>query len=285
MADVPLGETDHFDVVTSDPSTGSVSDADSAPTFDVFEEDTDTPILASQSMTKRGALTGNYRGAVLASSGNGFEAGKWYSVVATATVGGVTGKDVVRAFRVVAAELTAGVPRADVSHWAGSAASATDTALADAPPNFSALAINASGHVSRVTLVDALTGYAAPLDAAATRAAVGLASANLDTQLAAIKADTAAVLDDTGNAGVVVAAASKSGYSLAAAGLDAVAVESGLNARQALSVIASASAGVLAGAATATVTIAAAGVPATTRLTASVDESGNRTAVTLSPPA
>jgi hypothetical protein len=38
----------------------------------------------------------------------------------------------------------------------------------------------------------------APLDAAGVRSAVGLASANLDTQLAAILADTAAILTDTG---------------------------------------------------------------------------------------
>ncbi len=43
--------------------------------------------------------------------------------------------------------------------------------------------------------------------AAGVRSAVGLASANLDTQLGAVKADTAAVLDDTGTAGVVLSAA------------------------------------------------------------------------------
>lgn len=71
------------------------------------------------------------------------------------------------------------------------------------------------------------------LDAAGIRAAVGLASANLDTQLtaiddlidtevAAIKSDTAAILLDTGTDGVVVAAASKSGYALSSAGVDAI---------------------------------------------------------------
>lgn len=83
------------------------------------------------------------------------------------------------------------------------------------PANFASLGINASGHVSRVTLTDTattLTGHTAQtgdsfarlgapagasiaadiagieagsgLDAAGVRAAVGLASANLDTQLA-----------------------------------------------------------------------------------------------------
>lgn len=71
------------------------------------------------------------------------------------------------------------------------------------------------------------------LDAAGIRTAVGLASANLDTQLtaiddlldtevAAIKSDTAAILADTGTDGVVVASGSKTGYALAATGLDSI---------------------------------------------------------------
>lgn len=58
-----------------------------------------------------------------------------------------------------------------------------------------------------------VTGFT-DLDAAGVRTAVGLASANLDTQVAAVKADTAAILDDTGTSGVVVASGSKTGYSL-----------------------------------------------------------------------
>jgi hypothetical protein len=50
------------------------------------------------------------------------------------------------------------------------------------PANFAALGINASGHVSRVTLVDTTTSSSG-LDAASIRSAIGLASANLDTQL------------------------------------------------------------------------------------------------------
>jgi hypothetical protein len=71
---------------------------------------------------------------------------------------------------------------------------------------------------------------------------------------------------------------------LAPAGLDAVAVEAGVNARQALSVIASACAGVLSGAATTSVAIAAAGNSGTNRIAAAVDSSGNRTSVTLNLP-
>jgi hypothetical protein len=69
--------------------------------------------------------------------------------------------------------------------------------VGDMPANFAGLGINASGHVERVVLVDTTTtnsdmrgtdgaNTATPLDAAGTRAAVGLASANLDTQLSTI---------------------------------------------------------------------------------------------------
>jgi hypothetical protein len=91
-----LGETVHFDVTTRGDS--GVVDADSAPTFSVFENATDTPILADVAMTKRTALTGNYRGTFDATTGNGFESGKWYNVIVTGIVGGVTDKTVALTF-------------------------------------------------------------------------------------------------------------------------------------------------------------------------------------------
>lgn len=54
------------------------------------------------------------------------------------------------------------------------------------------------------------------------RSAVGLASANLDTQLSTIDTVVDSILDDTGTSGVVVASGSKTGYTLSAAGVDAV---------------------------------------------------------------
>ena len=58
-------------------------------------------------------------------------------------------------------------------------------------------------------------------------------------------------------------------------------VETGITVRQALKIIASALSGVLSGAGTSTVTIKAANNSGTTRVTATVDGSGNRSAVTL----
>ena len=69
----------------------------------------------------------------------------------------------------------------------------------------------------------------------------------------------------------------KAGYTLAAAGLDAIPVEAGVNARQALSPILAASAGVLIGAGTGTIVIKG-GNTALTRITATTDNAGNRTA-------
>lgn len=102
MMDVPIDEVVYFDVITSHPSTGAVTDADSTPTFAVYEEATDTDIGVGGNLTKRTSLTGNYRGSFTVSEANGFEAGKWYSVIASATVNSISGKAVAHRFRAVA---------------------------------------------------------------------------------------------------------------------------------------------------------------------------------------
>lgn len=96
-------------------------------------------------------------------------------------------------------------------------------------------------------------------------------------------ADVWAVATRTITGGTVSAVSDKTGYSLASSGLDSVAIETGVNARQALSVVLASAAGVLSGAATSSITIQGGNV-ATTRITATTDADGNRTAVTLSLP-
>lgn len=71
---------------------------------------------------------------------------------------------------------------------------------------------------------------------------------------------------------------------LAADGLDPITVEAGINARQALAGSLSAAAGVVSGAGTGTVILRAAGAPGTTRIQATTDANGNRSAITLSLP-
>ncbi|MBN2024498.1 MAG: hypothetical protein JW809_17090 [Pirellulales bacterium] len=109
---IPREETIHFDVVTHNPKTGAVTDADSTPTFEVFEEGIDTPIWNGD-LSKRTDKTGQYRGSFVAAGAYGFDVGKFYNVVATAAVGGVTGKSVALVFRVVAEEPAAGKPALD----------------------------------------------------------------------------------------------------------------------------------------------------------------------------
>lgn len=86
-----LADTIVLDFVTHNPSTGAVSDADSTPTCEVFEDDNDTAILAP-TVTKRASKTGNYRVSVAATTGNGFEVGKSYNVIVSVTVNSVAAK-------------------------------------------------------------------------------------------------------------------------------------------------------------------------------------------------
>lgn len=109
------------------------------------------------------------------------------------------------------------------------------------------------------------------------------AGASVSADIAAMKVDTAAILDDTGTSGVVVASGSKTGYTLSSAGLDSIVIETGCHARQAISIIAAATTGVASGLATTTAVYKGAGV-ATTRISATVDADGNRSAVTLTLP-
>jgi len=112
----------------------------------------------------------------------------------------------------------------------------------------------------------------AGLTALATQASVNTIDGNVDS-----------ILADTGTDGVVVASGSKTGYALSAAGVDAVldeVVEGSMTFRQMLTIFLSGLGGISAGGGTATITFAdKANTKA--RITATVDGSGNRTAVVL----
>jgi hypothetical protein len=68
-------------------------------------------------------------------------------------------------------------------------------------------------------------------------------------------------------------------------GLDSIVIETGINARQALSLILATLAGKITGQDANAPIIAAAGLPTVTRISATTDNSGNRPTVTLTPPA
>jgi hypothetical protein len=194
IMNIPLSEVVHFDICTHAPSTGAVTDADSTPTFDVYEEATDSGLLGATNFTKRTSLTGNYRGTFTASSANGFEVGKWYSVIASATVETVAAKKVCLGFMVIPATSSDGVFKTDISHFGGTAGTFASgipetkvASIAADAITASAIATDAIG--SSELAASAITEIQAglsTLDAAGVRTAVGLASANLDTQLTAI---------------------------------------------------------------------------------------------------
>ncbi len=92
-----LNDNITLDFTTHNPTTGEVSDADSLPTCEVFEEANDTPIL-TPIVTRRSGKTGDYRVTFLADSANGFEENKSYNVIATGVVGGKTAKARIASF-------------------------------------------------------------------------------------------------------------------------------------------------------------------------------------------
>lgn len=263
-----------------------------------------------------------------------------------------------------AGTFASGRPEVNTTHWKGTAAATVDTAgypVVTVKDGTGAGEIGlTSGAIDTVSAVTTVNGLAADvitsaalaasavteiqsglstLDAAGVRSAVGLASANLDTQLtaiddfldteiAAIKAKTDNLPTDPADQSAVEAAitsatsplatasalatvsglvddlegrltstragyldnlsggavALASGVTLTNAGIDAIldrtdGVEVGYTLRQALRLVASALLGELSGAATTTIVIRDIG-DTKTRITATVDADGNRSAVT-----
>lgn len=129
-----------------------------------------------------------------------------------------------------------------------------------------------SGQASGRTLYIGKRGYA-------------LGQSNNDTY--PIKPSWSVPADGTAVQIGILAAPDKDGFNLGSAGLDEIDVESNINVRQALSPILAAASGKLQGpvpGSAGTVVIKAANSD-TTRITASVDEDGNRDTVTLNLPA
>lgn len=89
---VIIGKNLTFSIVTHDPDTGVLTDAASAPTYRVYEEETATPILTgSMAKLDDANTTGFYTELVACTAANGFEDGKCYNIYIAATVDGDTG--------------------------------------------------------------------------------------------------------------------------------------------------------------------------------------------------
>jgi hypothetical protein len=89
---VVIGEWLVFSVCTHDPTTGLLTDADLNPSYRIYEDETETPILTG-TMTKLmdTGEAGTYTELIACTAANGFEAGKCYTVLVGATVNGNTG--------------------------------------------------------------------------------------------------------------------------------------------------------------------------------------------------
>ena len=95
-----LTETIYLDFITSD-TTGAAADADELPTYEVFENATDTALTVSGgTLAKRTDKTGNYRITLPVTAANGFEVDKTYNVVASAVIDELEVKAVVGTFQV-----------------------------------------------------------------------------------------------------------------------------------------------------------------------------------------
>lgn len=98
---VSLGDSLYLNFGTSSVTTGAATNADSTPTVSVEEDGVAMGVVP----TVTNVATGLYRVQIDCTTGNGFEAGKRYSLYATATVGGVTGRDGIGDFEVLALDL------------------------------------------------------------------------------------------------------------------------------------------------------------------------------------
>lgn len=159
--------------------TGAATDADSAPSYRVYEDETSTPILTGTMALLDGSNTaGFYSEQITLSAANGFERGKCYSVYISATVNSVTGTTS-RQFQVGA--------KVDVRAIGGDAQSATDLKdFADAGYDPS------TNKVQGVVLVDTtttLTGHTAQTGDAYARLGAP-AGASVSADIALVKADT-----------------------------------------------------------------------------------------------
>lgn len=249
MTPVSLGDSVFLHFGTSSTTTGAATNADSTPTVNVAEDGT----ALGYAPTVTNITTGLYMVQIDCTAGNGFEAGRRYSVYVAATVGGIAGRDGIGEFEVLATDLNTGV--ASVVGAVGSVAGNVGGNVAGSVGSVTGL--TAANLDVAVSTRLAAASYVAPLDAADTRAALGMAAANLDTQLGALPTaaeNATAVLDEI--------------------------IEAALSLRQAMRLCIAAMGGKASGLET-TTAVYRDSADTKDRITATVDANGNRTAVTL----
>jgi hypothetical protein len=91
-SEVEIGASLVFSICTHDPDTGVLTDADAAPSYRVYEDETAVAILTGNMAKLDDAnTTGFYTESIACTAANGFENGKTYTIYIGATVDSDTG--------------------------------------------------------------------------------------------------------------------------------------------------------------------------------------------------
>lgn len=91
-SEVQIGDNLVFAITTHDPDTGILTDAESAPSYWVYEDETATAILdGTMAKLDDGNTTGFYTELIACTAANGFQNGKTYTIYIEATVDGDKG--------------------------------------------------------------------------------------------------------------------------------------------------------------------------------------------------
>jgi hypothetical protein len=275
-------------------ATGVATDADSVPTYRVYEDETTTPILTgSMALLDSANTAGFYSEQITLSAANGFEKGKCYSIYIAATVSSVAGATH-RTFQIQAEVDTVSLAGQAVTAAAG----VTFPSSVASPTNITAGTITNVGTVTSVTnrvtantdelagqTVTAAAGVTFPSSVASpTNITAGtITNVGTVTTVATVtnltnaptNGDLTAAMKASVTAAVPTAAQNATELLDQAAG-----VEANLTVRQQLRLAAAALYGKAAGLSTTTVTFRDTN-DTVDRITATVDASGDRTAVTL----
>jgi len=90
--EIGVGENLVFSITTHDPDTGVLTDADAAPTYRIYEDETGVAIMNGvMAILDNANTTGFYTELIACTVANGFETKRNYTVYIEATVGGDTG--------------------------------------------------------------------------------------------------------------------------------------------------------------------------------------------------
>lgn len=184
--EVKLEDILHGTFATFNPNTGANKDADSTPSLTVYEEG-GTTVTTDASITN--VSTGRYRWQFTVAAASGFEQGKFYDVWVSATVTGtdtVTQAAPVVSFRASLQTIDdiSAVSSGTIQSIVSSGVTSTQSTQASNAQIGASGALQAYDPPTRAELTsDKDEIIASGITQSGVRTAVGLASANLDTQL------------------------------------------------------------------------------------------------------